>query len=130
MDFDQHEREMWAGRATAYARSFAGLCAHAAPPLVTAVAAGPGVRLLDVGTGPGTVAALAVALGADVDAVDAEPSMVALAARRVPQATVRLGILPDLPFVDATFDAVVANFVINHVADPAAAVAELARVAR
>ncbi|NUR17069.1 MAG: class I SAM-dependent methyltransferase [Dermatophilaceae bacterium] len=38
--------------------------------------------------------------------------------------------LPDLPFGNGTFDAVTANFVVNHVADPRAAVRELARVVR
>ena len=38
--------------------------------------------------------------------------------------------LPDLPFQAGYFDAVVANFVINHVGDPAAAVAGLSRVVR
>lgn len=129
-DFDEYERRQWAGRAEAYGRTFASLCGHLAGPLLDAVGAGPGVRVLDVGTGPGTVAALAVARGAVVTAVDAEPSMVAAAARRVPAATVGPGVLPDLPFPDGAFDAAVANFVVNHVGDPRAAVAELVRVVR
>ena len=128
--FDEFERRLWAGRAAAYERSFAKLCAHTAPLLLDAVQAGPGVRLLDVGTGPGTVAGVAAARGATVTAVDAEPSMVELARHHVPTADVRQAILPDLPFPDGTFDAVVANFVINHVGDPRAAAAELRRVVR
>src|SRR5690606_1500973 len=38
--------------------------------------------------------------------------------------------LPVLSFRDAAFDAVVANFVLNHVDDPRAGAAELLRVAR
>ena len=63
-EFDEAERRIWAGRAEAFRDSFAKLCAHTAPALLDAVGAGPGVRLLDVGTGSGTVAAAACARGA------------------------------------------------------------------
>jgi SAM-dependent methyltransferase len=84
--------------------------------------------VLDVGTGTGTVAAMAASRGASVTAVDAEPGMVSLARSRV--ADVRLAVLPSLPFEDGAFDAAVANFVINHVSSPTAAVAEMRRVVR
>ncbi|WP_234443619.1 class I SAM-dependent methyltransferase [Streptomyces sp. NRRL B-24484] len=129
-EFDAHERRMWEGKAVPYQRTFAGLCGAAVPELVAAAGVGPGAAVLDVGTGPGTAAAAAVRLGARVTAVDAEPGMVALAAENVPAADVRHAVLPVLPFADASFDAVVANFVINHVEDPAAALAELRRVTR
>jgi len=129
-DFDRHERRMWAGAADAYARSFARLCAGAVPSLLAAAEIGPGVRMLDAGTGPGTVAREAVRLGARVTAVDAEPGMVALAAAAVPEAEVRHAVLPELPFEDGAFDAVVGNFVVNHVEQPAVTLAELRRVVR
>ncbi|MFC5003965.1 class I SAM-dependent methyltransferase [Dactylosporangium cerinum] len=118
----------WTGRAAAYADSYAHLCTHTAPALLAAAGMAPGVRLLDVGTGTGTVAALAVAGGGRVTAVDAEPGMVDLARGNVPGAEVVEGQLPDLPFPDGAFDAVVANFVVNHVIDPARTVAELLRL--
>ncbi|MEU4238498.1 methyltransferase domain-containing protein [Actinoplanes sp. NPDC026619] len=128
--FDEHERSQWAGRATAYQDSFAALCAHPAAALLDAARVGPGDRLLDAGTGTGTVAALALARSAHVTAVDAEPTMVDLTRRRLPAAEIHQAVLPELPFADAAFDAAVANFVINHVGDPAAAVRELLRVVR
>jgi SAM-dependent methyltransferase len=128
--FDDHERERWAGRAGAYQRSFARLCAYPADLLLDAAAVRSGTRVLDVGTGPGTVAARAVARGAAVVAVDAEPDMVDVARGAVPDADVRRAILPSLPFPDAAFDAAVANFVVNHVGEPLRAVAELRRVVR
>ena len=126
---------MWAGRADAYARSFAKLCAHPAGALlgavgVAAVGIDVGTRVLDVGTGPGTVAGLAVARGARVTAVDADPGMLDLARSHAPGADVRLGTLPDLTFAAGAFDATVANFVVNHVGDPRAALTELRRVTR
>ncbi len=130
MDFDAYERGLWAGRAAAYERGFARLTAHAAGALLDAAGVGPGTRVLDVGTGPGVVAAAAAARGARVTAVDAEPGMAEAAARNVPGLDVRVAVLPDLPLPDAGFDAVTGNFVINHAGDPAAVLAELRRVLR
>lgn len=129
-EFDAHERRLWSGRAAAYRDSWAGLCAHVAPVLLDAVPVSAGVRLLDVGTGVGTLAGLAVARGARVRAVDAEPGMVTMAAAAVPAAEMCQAVLSELPYRDDTFDVVTANFVINHVGDPCRAVAELCRVAR
>jgi SAM-dependent methyltransferase len=128
--FDETERARWAGGAEAYAKTFAPFCAGPADDLLDAAGVGAGTAVLDVGTGTGTVAARAATRGARVTAVDAEPSMVAATAARVPGADVRPATLPGLPFPDSTFDAVVANFVINHVGDPAAAVTSMRRVAR
>jgi SAM-dependent methyltransferase len=126
--FDEHERLRWAGRAPAYQRSFAPLCGYPAGALLDAAGVGPGCRVLDAGTGPGTVAALAADRGARVVAVDAEASMVAAARQRVRAAEVRHAVLPVLPFAAGSFDAAVANFVINHLGDPSAGLAALARV--
>jgi SAM-dependent methyltransferase len=126
--FDEAERRIWDGRAAAYARSFADLCSHTVPALLEAAKVGPGARVLDVGTGTGTVAAAACRARAIVSAVDAEPDMTQWAAEAVPEADVRVAALPELPFVDGTFDAVLANFVLNHVGRPRTAAAELRRV--
>ncbi|SBT42052.1 class I SAM-dependent methyltransferase [Micromonospora auratinigra] len=130
IDFDAHERSRWAGRAAAYRRSFGRLCAYPAEALLDAAAVTAGRRLLDAGTGTGTVAAAALARGARVVAVDADAGMLAEARRTAPGARVQQAALPRLPHPAGVFDAVVANFVLNHVADPAAALAELRRVIR
>jgi SAM-dependent methyltransferase len=54
--------------------------------------------------------------------------MIAVAAGLVPGAKFQVAALPALPFGDDQFDAVLANFVINHVGRPLAALAELRRV--
>jgi SAM-dependent methyltransferase len=128
--FDDHERAQWAGKAAAYRDSYAALCAYPAALLLDAAAVRAGVRVLDVGTGIGTVAALACARAAKVTAVDAEPSMLDSARQRVPDADIRQAVLPHLPFPDDWFDVAVANFVINHIGDPQAGVRELRRVVR
>ncbi|WP_251450092.1 methyltransferase domain-containing protein [Microbacterium sp. Marseille-Q6648] len=122
----------WSGTGRAYAESFARLCAGAVPPLLDAVesvrGAPAGGRLLDVGTGPGTVAGAASARGYAVVGVDPEGSMLAVARRRHPDVHFSAAALPDLPFEDGWFDVVTASFVLGHVADLQAAVAALARV--
>jgi ubiquinone/menaquinone biosynthesis C-methylase UbiE len=130
MDFDSYARRLWAGRADAYEHGFARLTVHAVGALLDAARVGTGTRVLDVGTGPGVVAGAAVARGARVTAVDAEPSMAEAAARNVPGLDVRVAVLPDLPLPAAGFDAVTGNFVIHATGDPAAVLAQLRRVLR
>lgn len=128
--FDESERRAWAGQADAYGASFAKLCAYPVPGLLDAAGVREGLRVLDVGTGTGTAAAVACERGAKVTAVDAEPGMVPRAALAVPDAEVRLAALPRPPFADDEFDAVVGNFVLNHVGRPRQALTELRRVTR
>jgi SAM-dependent methyltransferase len=128
--FDESERRIRAGQAAAYAGTFAKLCAYPVSELLDAAEVGPGVRMLDVGTGPGTVAIAACARGATVTAVDAEPSMVVLARQAGAAAEIHVAAVPELPFSEGKFDAVVGNFVLNHVGRPRAALAELRRVVR
>ena len=116
----------WGGVAEAYRTSFATLCDGTIEHLLADT---PGDRHLDVGSGAGTLAARAAARGRTVVAVDADPDMVALTRTAVP-GTVLEAALPSLPFPDGVFDSVTANFVINHVSDPRAAMRELARVTR
>jgi SAM-dependent methyltransferase len=120
----------WASTGDAYATSFAALCAGAVDAVLDeAGERTAGRRLLDVGTGPGTVAAAAHARGWTVAGVDAEESMIATARRLNPGIPFRIGTLPGLDEPDDSADAVTANFVLNHVPDARAAVAGLAQVA-
>ena len=129
---DKRGTNNWAGKGQPYAKSFAHLCAGAIAPLLDAVedSAGAlaGKKLMDVGCGTGTLAALATGRGARVTAVDPDAEMLSLARAGAPEADLLVGAVPTLPFEPGTFDAVVANFVVNHVGDPRAAVADLMRV--
>jgi SAM-dependent methyltransferase len=89
-----------------------------------------GTRLLDAGCGAGLLALLAHLRGAHVTALDAAPTLLAVARERVPAADVREGDLEALPFADSSFDAVTAVNSIFYAADMAAAARELARVVR
>ncbi|WP_248581286.1 class I SAM-dependent methyltransferase [Nocardioides sp. InS609-2] len=121
-------QQLWSNVADAYARSFAGLCASSLPVVLADLP--PGARLLDVGCGTGALAEEAIGRGARVSACDVDADMVALAhARLGASVPVAVAGLPDLQHDDGVFDVVVANFVLNHVDDPAASAAELVRVA-
>lgn len=95
----------------------------------------PGHRVLDVGSGAGEVArqlAARVAPDGDVVAVDISATTMGIAAGRHDGSRVRYatGDVAALDFPDGTFDRVRAERVLQHVADPDVAVAELARVTR
>jgi SAM-dependent methyltransferase len=85
--------------------------------------------VLEVGGGPGELAErIGNELGCKVVMVDISPRMVELARGRGVDA--RVGDVARLPFSDGTFDCVVAAWMLFHVADIDAGVAELARVLR
>ena len=98
-----------------------------------------GQRVLDVGCGPATdTLALARRVAAEgrVDGVDADPEMVAEAERRADDAGLGETVhhaeadALDLPFADDEFDAARSERLFQHLADPAAALAEMVRVTR
>ena len=100
------------------------------------LAAQPGERVLDVGSGPGfLVASLADAVGPGgaVHGLDQSASMNTVARDLLadrPWATIDTGDASELPYPGRTFDAAVSTQVYEYVADVATALAELRRVLR
>ncbi len=94
----------------------------------------PGERVLDIGSGPGFLAAeMAAEVGPDgrVHGVDPSESMLASARRRdAPPVEYGTGDALALPFPDEHFDVVVCTQVYEYVEDVAAALAEARRVLR
>ncbi|MGQ0574762.1 MAG: methyltransferase domain-containing protein [Pseudonocardia sp.] len=96
----------------------------------------PGERVLDVGSGPGYLAAsVADLVGASgaVHGLDPSAPMNALASARLadrPWASIDTGDALALPYPDGFFDAAVSTQVYEYVADLDAAFAELRRVVR
>src|SRR5690554_1452710 len=86
-------------------------------------------RVLDVGCGEGQISRLAVAGGAErVVGVDPTWAQVAVATERGGGARYARAGAGQLPFADASFDAVVACLVFEHIRDVDDAIAEVARV--
>ncbi len=95
----------------------------------------PGQRLLDVGAGPGTITADLAATVGEVVALEitreaADITRAGLADRQVANAEVVVGDVHDLAMPDDSFDVVHAHQVLQHLADPVAALREMARVTR
>ena len=95
----------------------------------------PTDQLLDIGTGPGTIAAdFAARLSAgSVTGLDSAPTAVAETGRLATERglrnlTVTEGDVYALPYADGAFDVVHAHQVLQHLADPVAALREMARV--
>jgi demethylmenaquinone methyltransferase/2-methoxy-6-polyprenyl-1,4-benzoquinol methylase len=105
------------------------MVAHAATP--------PPGSVLDVACGPAAVtSALARATGATIVGLDLSRDMLGEGARNVAAHGLahRVGLVlgrgEQLPFPDGTFDALTCTYLLRYVADPAATIAELARVVR
>jgi SAM-dependent methyltransferase len=97
----------------------------------------PGMRVLDVGCGPGTITlglAEAVAPGevVGVDIVEDRLHLARAAAEERALANVRFepGDIHRLPFGEGEFDAALAHGVLEHLPDPLAALGEMRRVLR
>ena len=95
----------------------------------------PGERVLDVATGPGTLAVAAARSGARVSAIDFSPQMIAELHARVrgdgiSEIDAQVADATALPFEDGAFDAVFSMFALNLVADRGAAFREIHRVVR
>ena len=97
-----------------------------------AVGVRAGQRVLDVGCGPGALTSQLVRrLGSGaVSAIDPSASYVAAVRGRLPGADVRHGVAERLPYADDTFDAAVAQLVVQFMADPEAGLSEMGRVTR
>jgi SAM-dependent methyltransferase len=126
--FQALEKSGWESNVSEYDAAFARLTTQAAGALLAAVRTRSGARLLDVATGPGYVAAAAVARGASVTGLDFSAAMIARARRINPAIEFREGDAEALSFPANSFDAVVMNFGMLHLARPESAMAEAARV--
>jgi SAM-dependent methyltransferase len=122
------ERDGWHARAEGYADHTALATLQIVPTMLDMLRATPGMRLLDVGCGPGHVAGAAAALELNAEGIDYAPGMIAAARKRFPNLTFTVGDAEDLPCNDAAFDAVACNMGLFHMGDPNRAMVEAARV--
>lgn len=128
--FRAFEHEGWERATRAYHDGFARLTTQAIGPLLDAVKVAPGTRLLDVATGPGYVAKAAAERGAQVVGLDFSREMLVQARGSSPSLACCEADAERLPFVRESFDAVVMNFGMLHLAGPDQAMQEALRVMR
>ena len=103
-----------------------------APKFADAADVRAGMRVLDVGCGPGALAVeLAGRVGEDnVAAIDPDPDFAAACQARIPGADVREGVAESLPWDDSTFDAAMCSLVVAWMSDADHGIAEMARVTK
>ena len=102
-----------------------------APRLVAAAGIARGHHVLDVACGTGVLArtvSAVVAPTGSVTGLDLNPGMLAVARARRPDLAWRQGTAVDLPFPDASFDAVVSQFGLMFFPDQVRALREMWRV--
>jgi len=101
-----------------------------APRMLQHFTATPGMRVLDLGTGVGAMAAALVRRhpGIEVWGLDLRAAQLRQAKALHPVATYVQGDATRLPFADASFDRVHASWVLEHIPDPASVLREVCRV--
>jgi ubiquinone/menaquinone biosynthesis C-methylase UbiE len=98
--------------------------------LISVTEVGAGTATLDVGTGTGVAAQAAAEAGGDVVGIDPSVGMLAVGRRERPKLTLAAAQAIDLPFRDATFEAVTGNFVLSHFTRYETALFDMKRVMR
>jgi SAM-dependent methyltransferase len=126
--FAKFEHEGWQRVASKYDSVWARSTRQFIPPLLDAAEVNLNMSVLDVGCGPGYVAAAAAERGATSRGLDFSREMVAIAQKMFPRIEFCEGDVQNLPFTDVTFDRVLANFALLHVSNPERACAEAFRV--
>ena len=124
------EHAGWQRAAAHYTTTFSHATRGFIDDLLDAAGVKAGMRVLDLACGPGLVARGAAERGALPVGLDFSSAMVALARANHPGIRFEEGDAEVLAFADESFDAVVANFGIHHVAEPNRALAEARRVLR
>lgn len=129
-EFAEFEHESWQRVAEKYEAAWSSLTRSFIPALLVAVNIRNGVRVLDLACGPGYVAAASEAAGAEPIGVDFSSEMVRLARANNPTIEFREGDAHALEFPDESFDVVMINFGLLHMADPQRVISESSRVLR
>jgi ubiquinone/menaquinone biosynthesis C-methylase UbiE len=130
--FRNFEYAGWSDESTCqnYDHHFGAVTRLSMEALLDAASVSEGSQVLDVCTGAGYGAGLAVERGARATGIDFSAAQVKLARAHYPTATFEEGDGTALPFPDETFDSVVNSIGIPHFSDPDAAIREAFRVLR
>jgi SAM-dependent methyltransferase len=126
--FREFERSAYSRVASTYDLATERVTSQVNDPILDAVGATQGTRLLDVACGPGRLSAAASRRGCLVTGIDLVEPMVAIARQRCEQGVFHTGDAERLPFQADRFDAVVCSLGVLHFADPDRAIGEARRV--
>jgi ubiquinone/menaquinone biosynthesis C-methylase UbiE len=126
--FTQFEHEGWERVAQEYDSTWSSSTRQFIAPLLEAANVSPGMSVLDVGCGPGYVSAACRKVGATPLGLDFSSEMVDIATKMFPEIEFSEGDAQNLPFANARFDRVLANFALLHLSEPERAMAEACRV--
>src|SRR5438128_12125656 len=117
-EFTQFEHAGWERVADKYDSVWSSLTRQFIPHLVDDAKVTAGMSVLDVACGPGYLSATAKELGAIPIGIDFSEKMIAIAKEMFPGIPFVQGDAQDLPFEDADFDRVLANFGLLHLSHP------------
>lgn len=126
--FQRFEHDGWETVSEGYDRWVSQLTNQSVQDTLDCAAVADGMRVLDVCTGPGMLAAAALERGAYVTGLDFSERVLEVARRNVPAVEFQKGDAQALPFPPDSFDAVVCGFGIIHVPRPDKALSEMLRV--
>jgi len=124
--------ETFRASADAYDRLMGRYAVELAPALIEFAGVEPGMSAVDVGCGPGALAAALVErLGADcVSAAEPSEPFAEACRSRLPGVEVVVAGAESLPFPDGAFDVALSQLVVNFMGDAEAGVHEMTRVTR
>jgi len=126
----EHHSPEFSSAAAAYQRTMAPALGPIAERVVARAALRPGERVLDVGTGTGTAASMALGEGRSVVGLDAAPGMLAIARELYPTIELMEADFGAIPAADASFDVLLCVHALQFASDRVAALREWHRVTR
>ena len=126
-EFTRFEHEGWERVADKYDSVWSSLTRQFIPHLIDRAQISSGMSVLDVACGPGYVSAAVRELSANPTGIDFSAKMVATAKKMFPDISFLQSNAQTLPFDDATYDRVLVNFGLLHLAQPEKACREAFR---
>lgn len=135
----QHQKDLIRDRFTRTAEVFSSFAVAdrvaSAESLAEMIGASANDRVVDLATGPGTLALRFARRARWVCGLDLTPAMLAraretAAAESLTNLSLAIGDAQSLPFPDNSLDIAVTSYSLHHMADPERVVAEMARVVR
>jgi SAM-dependent methyltransferase len=126
--FKEFEKNAWEVKAFRYKDTWGTVTPQVIPVLLELAGEKKGLKLLDVGCGPGHFCDAATAKGLEVIGADYSKAMVEIASNNFPHIKFHQEDAESLSFENNTFDVVTLNYILLHVADQEKTLLEAKRV--